>query len=630
MHISENEYRTSQSLAEVFHVSDRTIRNDLKEMNEVLLHYGAEIISKPKIGNILHVKDRKKFQKYLDQLYQEDEENLPITSRERVHYLLEYLLHVERYVKLDDLCDTLFISKSSLSQDLKEVRKYLEQYNLKLVSKPNYGVRVEGREFDFRLCIANSAIERIVNKDMKKSQQSILKKIGDILQETFDKHAFKMSEVAFQNLIIHIFIAIERIQGNCYVPLEDEQLKTLQKEVEYGMAEEIVSQMEQVFSETFPDSEIGYIAIHLAAKKTIEIDNVMDNMVISDEVNETVSHMLEEVYEAFKIDFLDDFDLRMMLALHLVPFKVRMEYDIILHNPLLKEIKNRYTLAYNIAVAASDVLRECYHKEIKEDEIGYFALHFNLALERKKVNKRKKNILIVCGTGRGTAQLLVYKYKETFGKYLENIYTCDTMSVGKQDFNKIDYIIATVPIQVKVPVPILEVKFFLEDRDIQAVKTLLSKDHNSSISKYFDQRLFLINVEVNNKEEALQKMVEKIREIKEIPDNFYDAVMKREKQAVTEFGNLVAIPHPYRAISKETFVCIMVLNKPILWDKKKVQLIYLMSMEDNMNRNLQQFYKITSKLLMNKDYVKEIIQGKDFNVLLQMFHNIEEQLEMEE
>lgn len=49
-------------------------------------------------------------------------------------------------------------------------------------------------------------------------------------------------------------------------------------------------------------------------------------------------------------------------------------------------------MAYNLAVVASEELRKHYNKEIKEDEIGYFALHFNLALERKTVNKIRKYI----------------------------------------------------------------------------------------------------------------------------------------------------------------------------------------------------------------------------------------------
>ena len=437
-----------------------------------------------------------------------------------------------------------------------------------------------------------------------------------------------MSDVSFHNLIIHIYVALCRIEEGQETYLSNEQMNQVHEWKEYKMAHSIVEDLSEEFNVDFPDDEIGYIAIHLAAKRIVSIDETENgNVIINGEVYEIVSHMLRAVYDSYHIDLMDDLELRMMLALHLVPFGVRMAYDLVLHNPLLVDIKTKYTMAYNLAVVASEELRKHYNKEIKEDEIGYFALHFNLALERKNRKQDKKNILIVCGTGRGTAQLLMYQFKDNFGKYLNQIYTSDALGIKNVDFTDIDYVITTVPIAYSVPVPILEIKSFVEDRDVKTIKRFLSQGHSRTMEKYFRKDLFLTNVGFETKEEVLQYMVKKIESVYDIPSDFYDAIFHRERQAGTEFGNLVAIPHPYKAMTKETFVCICILNKPIIWDKKKVQLIYLMSMEDNSNRNLMTFYKITSKLLVNPKYVNELIQNKRFEVLLSLFGEIESTLE---
>ncbi|MEG0661615.1 MAG: BglG family transcription antiterminator [Anaerorhabdus sp.] len=624
------DYVTSEELASILEVSSRTIRSDLKDLSEQLINHGVEIISKPKYGNKLHILNQKKLDEFITEITKDEEECLiPSNSQERVQYLLEYLLAADSFVKIDDLCESLYISKSSISQDLKEVRKLLEEYNLKLIQKPSYGIKVEGKEFDFRLCITNQTISRLNFNDMSEDvdKKHSLKSIAEVLTSVFDEYHFRMSDVSFQNLIVHIYIAMKRIQESCYVPMDQEQMKRIQEESEFVIAEAVVSKLITVFNIEIPESETGYIAIHLASKKIIEFSHDgLENVIIDNEISEIVTHMLNEVHDAFKIDFRDDLELRMVLALHLVPFGVRIRYDMILRNPLLKEIKTRFTLAYSIAVSACDILKKRYHKDIQEDEIGYFALHFNLALERKRNVISKKNVLIVCSTGRGTAELLVYKFREEFGKYINKIETCDSLSINKIDFTNIDYLITTVPIIDSVPVPILEVKYFLEDSDVSAVRKMLSKEKTSSLIQYFDERLFLCNLDFKNKEDVLHYMTKKIKEVKEVPTNFYQKVMKREHQAITEFGNLVAIPHPYKAVSKETFVCIAILNKPIIWDKKKVQLIYLLSIEDSVNKNLQTFYKITSKLLLNQDYVKKLIAKKDYQVLLQIFNTIESDL----
>ena len=53
----------------------------------------------------------------------------------------------------------------------------------------------------------------------------------------------------------------------------------------------------------------------------------------------------------------------------------------------------------------------------------------------------------------------------------------------------------------------------------------------------------------------------------------------------------------------------------------------MMSMETDPNRNLMTFYKLTSKLLVNETYVNEIIDKKDYNVVIELLNQIEDTLE---
>ena len=159
---------------------------------------------------------------------------------------------------------------------------------------------------------------------------------------------------------------------------------------------------------------------------------------------------------------------------------------------------------------------------------------------------------------------------------------------------------------------------------MKAIKRILKDDSNSEVIKYFSKELFLVDKEFDNKEQVLKFMCNNIKKIKDVPENLYSMVMKREKLAVTEFGNLVAIPHPYKAVCNETFVSICILKKPIIWDKKKVQFVFLMCIEDNDEKDLRKFYQSTSKLLTNKSYIAELIKRKDFVILNKLLSEIEE------
>lgn len=627
--LSEN-FISAKIIAANLGVSSKTIRNDIKEAQGIVEKNGAHIEVKPKRGYRLIIDDQIAYKKYHDGLANMEKDGIPITYDQRVQYLIQYFLSTKQWTKIETLCDRLYISQSSLSQCLKEVRNILSQYNLELISRPGYGLKVQGDEFDVRLCMANSVVENTEDRDaFMQNKDTTIQKIIRILNRIFDHSDFHMSDVSFQNLVMHIYVALLRIEEGQKTTLSLAQWKEIETWSELVMANEIVSALQEEFHVAIPKDESGYIAIHLAAKKTVTLDETKSgNVVIPNDVYAMVSHMLKTVDKTYGIDLMDDLELRMMLALHLVPFGVRMDYDLVLHNPILKDIKTKYTLAYNLAVAASEELKKHYHKEIREDEIGYFALHFNLALERKNKKRDKKNILIVCGTGRGTAQLLMYQFKERFGNYLNDIKTSDSLHIKTVDFSHIDYVITTVPIQESIPVPILEIKTFVEDKDVKTIQKFLAQNHTFGMKQYFSKELFLTHIKASKKEEVLRYMVQSIQKIHEdVTESFYESVLYREKQAVTEFGNRIAIPHPYQPMTKNTFVCVGILDKAILWEKKKVQLIFLMSMEKNSGQNLMKFYKVTSKFLMNPEYVKTMIHTQDFDTLISLLSAIESSMD---
>ena len=126
--------------------------------------------------------------------------------------------------------------------------------------------------------------------------------------------------------------------------------------------------------------------------------------------------MLKKIHEAFNFDFTKDLELRMALAQHLMPLRIRMKFDMKMKNPMLDKIKERFSLAYTMAKYASTVFYKYYNKKLSEDEIGYIAINLALAIERQKKDINRKTVLLVCSSGKGSAELLAYTYREAFGE----------------------------------------------------------------------------------------------------------------------------------------------------------------------------------------------------------------------
>ncbi len=114
------------------HAGTKTVRNLLKEINQEIEPHGAVIVSKYGVGYFLNIQDNGKYEAYCSKDHAHgSEEYLPSTSEERIQYLLEYLINSGSYVKLEKLSESLYISKRTLTEDLKEVEQFLKKFNIR-------------------------------------------------------------------------------------------------------------------------------------------------------------------------------------------------------------------------------------------------------------------------------------------------------------------------------------------------------------------------------------------------------------------------------------------------------------------------------------------------------------------
>lgn len=612
-----------ERLSERLGVSTRTVRTRIHQANDDLGGI-AHIEKKRGDGYSLIVDDEDAFAAWRADETSSVPSHLPSNHDERVAYLLDDLLARNDWITLDDLSSMLYVSRNVISNDLKDVEQELDRFDLVLEKRPHYGIRITGSELNRRICMADLVINRLggyETEDVEKNLPSIsLDVIADCVNRILEEEHFSVNADAYQNLLVHIAIAVRRIRADCFVPLDEEHLDSIRSMREFSVAQRIADEVGGALSVDLPEEEVGYIAIHLAGKQAIygtPDDGSEGGLVISDEVWDVVTEMLEVVWKAFHFDFRNDLELRMNLARHIVPLSVRLRYHMHIDNPMLPDIKERYPLAYSMALDSSAVLVEHYGTRLSEDETGYIALAFELALERQKTELPRKNILVVCASGQGSAKLLEYRYRQEFGAYLGDITTCNAIDLDSIDFTNIDYVFTTVPINRTLPVPVREVKYFFNDADARSMRALLNDDLlPGDVARYFDPQLFLPHLELGSKGEVLDLLCACVAEHCEVPDDFRELVERREQAAQTAFGNLVAMPHPIQTVTSETFVCVGVLERPIEWDEQQVQVVFLVSISKERNKDLSQFYGSMAKLVMNSEAVQELVENQTFSELL--------------
>lgn len=625
--LSTEEYITAGKLGEQLLFSEKTIRNYMKILDEFLRVHGAYIEIKKGKGYRLVIEDHALFSGVYKNGILYDGNDVPASVEGRGDFIIAYLLLHTDYVQIDELMKMLCISESTLMSDLRRTRLYLGEYHVKLEISLKRGVRISGTEFDIRSAIANHVMIRgmLSGSDFHRAEAE-RKQIFAIVADSLAELDISMSEISMHNLMAHLYVAMKRIKRGCFVEIEQGIHERILRQFSQGIhaALRICERMEAVFHIQFSETELDYVILHLAGNRVTGKEmHGEGNIVISPYIQKLVDNMLQHVYVTMKADFRDNFALIMALSKHLLSMDIRLRYHIKLSNPVLDEIKQNCSKAYLIAMQSQIALENHYNKRIGEDETGYLAMIFNLYMEEAALGENtRKNIVIVCAMGKTGARMLAYQYQKLFGKYLDRVEICNRSNLKNFDYEGIDYILTTTPISDRVPVPIIEVKMFLEQGDVLALMEMFSKEEQDGRKTYYSRELFFYEKAFASKEDLLQFLCGKISEWKEVPDDFYESVLQRESYGYTDFGEVVAMPHPYGQVTKESFAAVCILEEPVFWGNHHVQVIILVSLSDQEDKDRSEFFERTSEFIMNRQKVRNVIENPTYE-------NFIEQIEAE-
>lgn len=616
--MSYDEYRSATYFATQLNVSLKTVRNDIKKLDSNLCHHGATIESKAHNGYRIQIMDEEKFSKWIN----DNEEGKSVDATNRNTIILEKLLESPGYIKIDDLGEILYVSRTCVSAALKQVEGLLKQYNLRIVRKPALGIRIEGEEFDIRrlLCYCQLKYRYFDEKNQKVDAVWL----GQMIISLLNKYDLHLSEMALNNFVNYVHVGMNRILNGNFVNLNlNVEGFSAVGIKELSFCNELVDVLETEFEITYPVDERNYILLYLGGKQmagggnySIESD---DNFIFNREIDQLSYDMIELIRREFQISFSNNFELRMTLNRHSVPLDIRMRYGLPLTNPMIDEIKKNYFLAYDMAIRASSILKKHYNNDLSEDEIGYLALIFALQINKDSNDPIKKsNVLIVSNATVSTMNLFKQKYEQAFSSSINHLYVSDPLGLRNFDFSLVDYVFTTVPIMIEIPKPIFEINSFMEGNDMQSIEEALWRAESNELRRFYTPKRFLTHLKGRDRTSVLKEMCEIIEKQEKVSDDFYEMVLAREEYPHMMYKNQIALPHPNRICSTYTFAYIAVLDEPIEWNDEWIRVVLLSSPGSQDSKNRQKFYEITAKFALDHDAVEALINDPQFPKFIEL------------
>lgn len=611
-----------------FKVSERTMRTEIHSIKEYLERNGL-YLKKSKNSYFIECENDtdksciKKIKEEVISRYKTVRFEMQI---DRIMFVLQKLLLSNDFIRIADMADEMYVSKSTVSSDMKKIHSILEKYSLSIINKPHYGMKIEGSESSIRKCILDYGL---ISQDIfcPNSSFDIWSKIIDdpdyktvnkIVSEIIDKEEFCMYRSFLNNLVTHIILLVKRIRSQCYVEqFISESLDSFSRE--FLIAKHIALKLKEIMDIDLPDSEVIYIQYHLIGKQNEKYDSVE-----YDELKYLTDRMIQTSSELYNCDFFSDSLLRNDLLIHLRAVKSRLAVGTFLRNPMLEEIKSQYPFAFEIAVNSAKNDWN-WLGIMTEDEIGYIAVHFAAFLERTYKNKKiqAKNVLLICASGIGTARLIEARLRQCFKEKI-NIIVSDCVSDSTTMFEAYDLVLSTLPLETKCN-NVMCIHSIPSHSEMAKIHDyLFGKEFvKFSIRELFKKEFFSIK-EVSSKEELLKEMCNEFVKANIVEDGYYEAVMQREECSTTAVGNLLALPHSIKPLAKTSLIYPYIIKNRIKWtDEYEVQIVFLLAFRFKDSKRFTDIYDLIVQLAENKEFIYQCINCNNYDEFINVLESIQ-------
>lgn len=612
---NQGNYMTASYFVQKQQVSLRTIQGDMKAIKtELAKQTCVEFQSLAPKGSRIMVLDPEAFGAWKEQLYQQFGGAAMNEQEERVNQIILMLLRMRRAVSLYDVETTFFISRSTLVNDLKRGAKVLKKHGLELMRGANK-VFIDGTEINKRLCISEENLLAAGASSPFTDQDGhhLMSEIKNILVETFVKFRRNVSEVELNNTILLLYVALWRMEQQFYIdPTELEIMSGLT--VEREIAQAVCQRLSAEFHLRIPDTEVDYLALYLKSK-----ENYSYSSVITPEIDEMVLGGLREIHEHLGINLTNDLVLRIALGLHCIPLAMRIRYDMQLKNHLVDYIRQTFPQGFDMATYFAAFLQKQFHKEVRNEEIAFIAIHLYKALTDIQIRTGTKRVLVISSLRRSENILLRQTLSNWFEGQIAEITFLQPSEMDENFLDQYDTFVTTEKNSYYDMGLAIYINQFPDQQDYLNLKLAIDGFESiNDILQIFSRDLFEVFHQDMDRDEILTLLCNKSSRLYQL-EGLLDAVMDREKLRSTFFGNNIAAAHPIFPVSPTTFVSIGVCPKSVKWDSdgNQVNLVMVVNVGKN-NSKAFQLWNYLSKIFADQYFVERLLADPSYEKFLKL------------
>lgn len=469
---------TLEKFEEEFHTSSRTIRNELREINQFLLEKDfPEIKNLRKKGyQLLLTSEQKKAlmnqNELVDEEYFLDREN-------RIFDLILSFSLGKKATFLYQKEEAYQISKSTLDEDMRRVRNILSDYGLEVLSVPKQGIVLQGAERSIRTMIydvINNSVG-MVNPEGENEPSlnlailnfylplKLLKKLDQLYVQSMTS----MEGIYRNQLLIFTAVWLSRyLREDIIASSAWEAADTPQSDIR-----DFVTAICEHFQITPPEVEIKYIVFMLNTFNSRDMNNSIEWV----QAQLLSIQLMQFIETETKIPFSrKEESLQEGLYKHIVGLLNRVKSNIQIVNPLKETVKKNYGDIYVAIKRFAPTIEALIGNELSEDEIAFLTIHFSTSVSA--INQDLHYVykaVVICNHGIATGKLLSENLKELFNiEVLAVLSSKELQVIEKLD---VDLVFSTVAVDYQEK-PVIELEPIIKEESKRRIESFLTKNQD--------------------------------------------------------------------------------------------------------------------------------------------------------
>lgn len=430
-----------KELSHTLDVSSRTIRNDLADINFELKQLSIPEIDNHRGNLSLSLTSAEKNRLLHYSTNQDDDLSSP--KERQLEIILDFLNYPKERKILEEQ-EKVCISKSTMDNDMRQIRDYLKSYSLNLDTQQ--GAEIIGDERSIR-----NMIQDLINKNINSSEFSShvnhnKNESHKLIINFFGENILSQSKTVAHNLIaggkydgvsareLQITFAlatwIKRIGQQNYIN-EDKGFLPPESDKIISSLNALLTDL-NLFAPTYEKRYVYYVLQALIGDKEDTIATWGQSQLLS-------LNLINFMTEKENIDYKGSERLFEQLNSHIADFMKRQQDHLNIYNPLTATLKENYGRIFQ---DIQEFFTTNYKFKVSEDELAFITVYFGTYYEQATENNNRYRIAVLCNYGEATGQLLATSISQNLN--VEIVAVLGLQDVSSIKKLNIDFVVKTI------------------------------------------------------------------------------------------------------------------------------------------------------------------------------------------